>query len=89
MGPPSRSNESMKSIENASINKHKNGIPDHGSASQNNVASLSSQEKMALSSWGLPDGILQHYEKKGINQMFQWQVSIQYCFDLNVFMINL
>lgn len=70
MGPPSR----LNAIENASLNNHKN-TDQNDVSSQNNISSLCSQEKLALSSWGLPDGILQHYEKKGINQMFQWQVS--------------
>ncbi|XP_071543746.1 DNA polymerase theta-like [Panulirus ornatus] len=34
---------------------------------------LSTQEKMELSSWGLPEVVLQCYIKNGIKTMFQWQ----------------
>lgn len=42
-------------------------------SSQGNV-SLTSQERLSLSTWGLPDKVLQFYHSKGITRMFEWQV---------------
>ena len=36
--------------------------------------SLSSQEKLELSNWGLPHNVLNQYERNGIHSMFPWQV---------------
>ena len=36
--------------------------------------SLSSQEKLELSNWGLPHSVLNQYHQNGIHSMFQWQV---------------
>ncbi|KAK3891651.1 hypothetical protein Pcinc_004462 [Petrolisthes cinctipes] len=35
---------------------------------------LSTQEKMEISSWGLPDAVLERYHESGIHTMFPWQV---------------
>ncbi|KAK6623671.1 hypothetical protein RUM43_009523 [Polyplax serrata] len=42
-------------------------------SSQGNV-SLTSQERLSLSTWGLPDKVLQFYQSKGITRMFEWQL---------------
>lgn len=42
-------------------------------SSQDNF-SLCSEEKLRLSSWGLPEKVLEFYKSKGITHMFQWQV---------------
>lgn len=36
--------------------------------------SLSSQDKLKLSSWNLPERVFEFYVRKGITEMFQWQV---------------
>ena len=36
--------------------------------------SLNSQEKLELSNWGLPQNVLNQYERNGIHSMFPWQV---------------
>ena len=38
-----------------------------------NYSMLSSQEKLLLSSWGLPDTVQKNYERNGICSMFPWQ----------------
>ncbi|XP_075216814.1 DNA polymerase theta [Lycorma delicatula] len=37
-------------------------------------SSLTSQERLKLSSWGLPNSILKKYAEKGVETMFQWQL---------------
>ena len=42
-------------------------------SSSSSYSMLSSQEKLLLSSWGLPDTVQRQYERNGISSMFQWQ----------------
>ena len=40
---------------------------------RSSISYLSSQERLELSSWGLPETVVRAYSRKGIHTMFPWQ----------------
>ena len=59
-----------------SVNKANSRCSIESESSVNNgsaISLLSSQERLDLSSWGLPETVVRAYSLKGIHSMFKWQ----------------
>lgn len=54
-------------------------LSDIDEETNNNSSLLSTQQKLSLDAWGLPQSILRQYAKRGITEMFPWQVECLCC----------
>ena len=69
----------VKLPQNRRMNSSQNSQMQHSNASEYSVngtsaiSLLSSQERLELSNWGLPETVVRAYSLKGIHTMFQWQ----------------
>ena len=69
----------VKLPQNRRMNSSQNSQMQHSNASEYSVngtsaiSLLSSQERLELSNWGLPETVVRAYSLKGIDTMFQWQ----------------
>jgi len=66
--PQNKSNDHIN-MDNSKYSTLSEASLDNGST----ISLLSSQERLELSSWGLPETIVNAYHRKGIHTMFDWQ----------------
>ncbi|XP_068203491.1 DNA polymerase theta isoform X2 [Palaemon carinicauda] len=64
---------SVNSNESAKIQGRKSSLNKSANISKGEHSFLSTQARMELSSWGLPEPVLQRYIENGIKTMFPWQ----------------
>ncbi|KAK7081022.1 hypothetical protein SK128_016017, partial [Halocaridina rubra] len=61
-------------VADSSINlKRRDSLNNSSNISNENISLLSTQARRDLSSWGLPEAVLQRYHQNGIRTMFPWQ----------------